>query len=458
MTDQRPAPTGTTEAGPTGVGTETPAAPVPTPTVAPEVARRADEVAPAAGRPRATRVLEGRLVGGVCAGLAQHLGWSVTVLRVGFVALALAQFVGVVVYAILWLTLPRAETVRALGLESATRRGLRGADPSARSRDRGVLVALVAIGAGMLWLSQVTGFGFSSQVFWPLAVACAGLALIWRQADTPAPRDAAGGRDSTHPLVAPFLARTGWQAILRLVVGLALVALAFGLVLASQIGVNQVPAVLLMVLLAVAGVVVAAAPWLYRGRRALNEAREQRVRADARADMAAHLHDSVLQTLALIQRQADDPRAVQGLARRQERELRGWLYGDAVEESTLRAALTTAAAEVEDERGVPVEVVMVGDCPLDPDLQALVQAAREAMVNAAKHSGADRIDVFGEAGEDLVEVFVRDRGRGFDLDAIAEDRLGVRGSIMDRVRRHGGTATITSDPETGTEVRLERRR
>ncbi|SDD78957.1 ATP-binding protein [Auraticoccus monumenti] len=409
-------------------------------------------------RPRATRVEEGRVIGGVCAGLAQHLGWSVTVLRVGFVALALGQFVGVVVYAILWLALPRAETVRSPGLEAATRQGMRSSDTPARGRDRGVLIALVAIGAGLVWLSQVTGFGFSSQVFWPLAVACIGLALIWRQADAAPAEDVTGARERAHPLVAPFLARSGWLAITRLLVGLALVAVAFALVLASQIGVGQLPTVLLMVVLAVAGVVVAAAPWLYRSRRALYEAREQRVRADARADMAAHLHDSVLQTLALIQRQSEDPRAVQTLARRQERELRSWLYGDQADEPTLRAALTTAAAEVEDERTVPIEVVMVGDCEMEPDLRALVQAAREAMVNAAKHSGADRIDVFAEAAEDLVEVFVRDRGRGFDLDEVAEDRMGVRGSIIDRMRRHGGTATITSAPGGGTEVRLERRR
>ncbi len=459
MPDQRPALTVPTPAAapvhvpgaelspPTGPATDGPQAESPRP-----------EEPTTTGRPRAHRVLEGRLVGGVCTGLSQHLGWSVTALRVGFVTLALAQFVGVVVYAILWLALPRAETARSPGLEAATRQGLRSQDPTSRHRDKGVLVALISIAAGMVWLLQVTGMGFSSQVFWPSAVACLGLALIWRQADSSADPERPPARDRAHPLLAPFLVRSGWMAILRLLVGLALVALAFGLVLAAQIGVNQVPAVLLMVLLAVAGVIVAAAPWLYRSRRALNEAREQRVRADARADMAAHLHDSVLQTLALIQRQSDDPRAVQALARRQERELRTWLYGDTAEEATLRAALTAAAAEVEDERGVPVEVVMVGDAPMEPDLRALVQAAREAMVNAAKHSGAARIDVFGEAAEDLVEVFVRDRGSGFDVDAIAEDRMGVRGSIMDRMRRHGGTATITSDPETGTEVRLEIRR
>jgi signal transduction histidine kinase len=210
-----------------------------------------------------------------------------------------------------------------------------------------------------------------------------------------------------------------------------------------------------MTLLALAGLAVVLAPWLHRSRTALNEARAEKVRADARADMAAHLHDSVLQTLALIQRQADDPRSVQQLARRQERELRGWLYADDVPEASLTAALTAAAAEVEDERGVPVEVVMVGDCETSDAVQALVRAAREAMVNAAKHSGADKVDVYAEVTDTLVEVFVRDRGAGFDVDGVADDRHGVRGSILNRMARHGGRASIRSRPGDGTEVRLE---
>jgi signal transduction histidine kinase len=171
--------------------------------------------------------------------------------------------------------------------------------------------------------------------------------------------------------------------------------------------------------------------------------------------MAAHLHDSVLQTLALIQRQSEDPKAVQQLARRQERELRTWLYGEEAAESSLKAALIAAAAEVEDERGVPVEVVVVGDSDTSEAVQALVRAAREAMVNAAKHSGADKIDVYAEVFDGVAEVFVRDRGQGFDLDAVAEDRMGVKGSIIDRMVRHGGRAVVRSTPGEGTEVRLE---
>jgi signal transduction histidine kinase len=171
--------------------------------------------------------------------------------------------------------------------------------------------------------------------------------------------------------------------------------------------------------------------------------------------VAAHLHDSVLQTLALIQKHAEDGRTVSKLARAQERDLRGWLYGeDAHPETSVAAALRAAAAEVEDAFGLPVEVVTVGDVPVDERRRPLVLAAREAMVNAAKHSGADKVDVFAECDDTRVDVFVRDRGHGFDQDAVAEDRLGVRNSIVDRMRRHGGSATIRTAPGEGTEVRL----
>ena len=211
-------------------------------------------------------------------------------------------------------------------------------------------------------------------------------------------------------------------------------------------------------MLALAGLAVVLAPWLYRSRSALNEARAQRVRADARADMAAHLHDSVLQTLALIQRQSDDPKAVSQLARRQERELRTWLYEPAVATGGTWAGLVAdTVAAVEDDHALTVDSVVVGDAPLDDALAALLAATREAVVNAAKHSGADRVDVYAErvpnGDGERVEVFVRDRGKGFDPDAIAEDRLGVRNSIVGRVERHGGTARVRSSGD-GTEVAL----
>jgi signal transduction histidine kinase/phage shock protein PspC (stress-responsive transcriptional regulator) len=402
-------------------------------------------------------VADGAMVGGVCTGLARHLGWPVLAIRVVFVALVTFSFVGVLAYAALWLLLPQQPVATAPGLESASRAGMRDRSAPRPWIDWGALAALAALGTGLVWLVQLSSLGISERLFWPVVFACAGAALVWRQADSTQQKrwqSEAGGR----AWLAPVLARGGWPAMVRVVVGLGLVGAAYGLVVAQQGQIELLPEVMAMTVLALAGLAIVLAPWLHRSRTALNTARAEKVRADARADMAAHLHDSVLQTLALIQRQSEDPRAVQQIARRQERELRTWLYGEELAGTTLKAALTSAAAEVEDERGVPVELVVVGDAEPSDSLQALVQAAREAMVNAAKHSGADKIDVYAEVADDVVEVFVRDRGRGFDPSAVPEDRMGVQGSIVNRMARHKGTATVRSRPGDGTEVRLEIRR
>ena len=413
-----------------------------------------EETHTGAGRAKATRVADGAWLGGVSTGLARHLGWPVLVIRIAFVALMTFQFIGVIAYGALWLLMPSEAVEKAPGLESATRHGMRDQTRPKRRIDWGMLLALAALGTGLLWIVQSTELGISRQLFWPVAFACAGAALVWRQADTAQQRRwraEAGGR----AWLAPFIARGGWPALVRVIVGLGLVGAAFGIVIAQQSQIAQLPEVMAMATLALAGLGIVLAPWLYRSRTALNQARAEKVRADARADMAAHLHDSVLQTLALIQRQADDPKAVQQLARRQERELRTWLYGEEPQTETLKVALTAAAVEVEDEWAVPVEVVMVGDCDTSEAMQALVRATREAMVNAAKHSGADKVDVYAEVDEERVEVFVRDRGKGFDVAAVADDRMGVKGSIINRMARHGGTATVRSEPGDGTEIRLE---
>ncbi|HET9873402.1 MAG TPA: PspC domain-containing protein [Propionibacteriaceae bacterium] len=444
-----------TDPGPTPVAARhQELAPTAPPGAAPDPPVAPVDIAAEPVRPRATRVADGAILGGVCTGLARHLGWPVTLIRVGFVALVVLQFIGVIAYGAFWLLLPPEPTTKAPGLESASRAGLRRPPKSASRVDWGVLAALLALGSGLLWIVQISGWGISQRLFWPIAFACVGAALVWRQADTVRQQEwkaEAGGR----VWLAPFVARGGWPAIIRVIVGLGLLGAAFGLVMAQQGSFQLLPEVLAMTVLAVAGLAIVAAPWLHRTRAALAVARAEKVRADARADMAAHLHDSVLQTLALIQRQSEDPKAVQQLARRQERQLRSWLYGDQLSALTLKAALAAAAAEVEDEQGVPVELVVVGDCQTSDPVQAMVRAAREAMVNAAKHSTADKVDVFAEVDEKTVEVFIRDRGTGFDVSAIADDRMGVRGSIMDRMNRHGGTAQIRSTPGAGTEVRLE---
>jgi signal transduction histidine kinase len=222
---------------------------------------------------------------------------------------------------------------------------------------------------------------------------------------------------------------------------------------AGELGVAR--DVLLAGALGVGGLALTVGPWLFRLAGDLSEERAARVRSQERADMAAHLHDSVLQTLTLIQKQADDPRTVARLARAQERDLRAWLYEEHDRtETSLAAALRAAAAEVEDAHGVAVEVVTVGDVSAGERSRPLELAAREAMVNAAKHSGTAKVAVFAEVAGGVAEVFVRDRGSGFALAEVPEDRLGVRHSIVDRMRRHGGSAEIVSAPGEGTEVRL----
>jgi signal transduction histidine kinase len=214
--------------------------------------------------------------------------------------------------------------------------------------------------------------------------------------------------------------------------------------------------VLLAVVAAVVVLGVIFAPWIVRLVRSLTHERAERIRSQERAEVAAHLHDSVLQTLAMVQRRAGDPGEVASLARRQERELRAWLAGRPApgQAARLAPALEAAAAEVEESHGVPVEVVVVGDRDLDARHDAVVAAAREAMTNAAKFGGGSPVDVYAESSGSRTQVFVRDRGPGFDPEAIPADRRGVRESIVGRMERHGGRARVTSAPGAGTEVEI----
>lgn len=407
---------------------------------------------------RVVRVPDRGWLGGVCSGLADHLGVPAAVFRAAFVVLGSWRLLGVAAYLVLWLVLPRAPGASAApGLDAARRQGRRRTAVGRRdslTADAGQALALTMLGGGLTWLLQLAGWGLEPTWLLIGLLAAGGIAPVWWQADHVAARDSAGGTGWRRWL-APFVAQ--WTTGLALGVGVAAVAVAIGLTVAALPGLGDLARTLVVIVLSLTGLALLAAPWLVRVRGELTAAREARLLSDARADMAAHLHDSVLQTLALIQRQADDPREVVRLARRQERELREWLYGVEEPSDTLRAALTAAAQEVEDDFPVSVECVSVGDAPLSPGLSELVKAAREAMVNAAKHSGVALVDVYAEVADGAVEVFVRDRGRGFDTTDIADDRLGIRRSIMDRMRRHHGTATIRSDPERGTEVRLEMR-
>jgi signal transduction histidine kinase/phage shock protein PspC (stress-responsive transcriptional regulator) len=409
---------------------------------------------------RATRSAEDRYIGGVCGGLAGHLGLPVTWLRAGFVVATVFSGLGPLLYAGLWLTLPLEHDSpedQPHGLAAASRQGKR---PQRRARgfdDVGPLVALVALAVGGALLLRQLGFGFDSVFFWPLVLATVGVALLWRQADEAqrARWTDGSGRLSTARAV---LGGGGVSAVVRILLGVALLVSALGALIAQSGNFGLIDDVAVAAVLGVLGLGLIVWPWVYRLTSDLSEERRERIRSQERADVAAHLHDSVLQTLALIQKQAHDPRMVATLARAQERDLRSWLYDDPGRtEDTLAGALRAAAAQVEDGHGVPVQVVTVGDRALDDDVQALAMASREAMVNAAKHSGAASVDVFAEATPEGVEVFVRDRGRGFDPVQVPLDRLGVRGSIVDRMHRHGGEADVRSVPGEGTEVRLRLR-
>ncbi len=397
--------------------------------------------------PRLVRPADARLLGGVASGLADHLGLPVLPVRLGFVALTAVSGFGALLYGALWVFAP-AQTADddPAGLASATRGGRR---PLRRGRrdDVGQLVALGALGLGLMLLVTSTGLGVAPRVAVPVLIAGAGLALLWWQADASERAwSLAGLGEEGQPR---------WMTAARVVGGVLLVVVAVLAFVAGSGQLSQVGTTAGLLVVVALGLGLIAGPFVWRLLRQLDDERRERVLQQQQADVAAHLHDSVLQTLALIQRKADDPRAVLTLARAQERDLRGWLFdrpGDA--EGTLRAALEAAAAEVEQDHGVPVEVVVVGDCPLNDALQAVVRAAREAMVNAARHSGAPVVDVYAECDARRVEVFVRDRGRGFEPEAVPADRMGLRGSVVGRMQRHGGTARVRSSPGEGTEVAL----
>ena len=402
---------------------------------------------------RARRSADDAYLGGVAGGLGAHLGVDPTLVRMFFLLTSVVGF-GPLLYAGLWLTLP-LETYseeRSPGLDSATRRGLRPGRRR-RLRDRGVLVAAGVAVVGLFGLLEA--FVGRPFAFWPVVLAVGGVMVLWRQADE-AQRERwldSSGRVDVRQV---FLGGGGAAAWARLATGVGLLVVAL-LLFAARTG--RVAAALDVVLagaLGVVGIALTLGPWLTRILSDLTAERAARIRSQERADVAAHLHDSVLQTLALIQKSAGDAGHVTRLARAQERDLRRWMYGEAEQSaaSTLVGAVRTAAAEAEDAHGVPVEVVTVGDAPETEPVRALVAAAREAVVNAARHSGAAKVDVYAEAARDQVEVFVRDRGRGFDPSNVPADRLGVRNSILERMRRHGGSATVSSTPGQGTEVRL----
>jgi signal transduction histidine kinase len=376
---------------------------------------------------RLVRASDGRVLGGVAAGLADFTGLPVAALRVAFVVLSAASGLGVAVYAVFWVLLPQAD----------------GTTFRSDRRGQGLLLGLLLLVVVALAVLVPTGLLPGGTTTAPLVAAVVGVALVWQQADVAQRQrwrqSATGSRG----------------AVLRL--GLGALLLVAGLIgfLASRGQLAVARAGLLSTAVVVAGLVLVSSPWWFAMTTDLRAERRERIRSQERAEVAAHLHDSVLQTLALIQKASADPAEVTRLARGQERELRGWLYASRAGQGTLEPALEALADEVEAAHRVPVEVVVVGDLPLDERVTALVAATREAVVNAARHSGAPAVDVYAEVEPMLVSVFVRDRGCGFDPAAVPADRHGLSGSVVGRMARHGGTAAVRSTPGEGTEVRLE---
>ncbi|HUA27618.1 MAG TPA: PspC domain-containing protein [Streptosporangiaceae bacterium] len=386
-----------------------------------------------------------RLIGGVAAGFAARTGLDVTVVRVGLVLLTLITVgYAAVGYVLAWLLLPVAGSDASIAHRAKSDR--RGIGLSAAV---GTLLIVLAA------MASAVGAGWVSAVEWPVVICTAGLVLIWRNGT-------AGEQETMRHLAEPLVGLTAGGRRPRLVWRLAIAFVLFlagtGILVSGHESVRML-APLGGGVLVLAAIALVLGPWWLGIARDLVAERRARIRAEERADMAARVHDSVLQTLAMIQRRADQPQQVIQLARAQERELRSWLFdgrapGSMDTEMTLSAGVRQIQQEVEAQHRMTVEAVTVGDCELDEDLGALLEAAREATVNAAKWSGADVVSLFAEVEPDEVSLFVRDRGKGFDPEAVPADRKGLAESIHARMTRRGGEASIRSAVGQGTEVSL----
>jgi signal transduction histidine kinase len=389
---------------------------------------------------------EQALAGGVAAGLAGRTGIEVSRVRLAIVLASLVTFgFGAVAYVAAWLLMPAAGADGSIGSRARTDR--RGVALAAG------LASLVFIG---IWITSLMGAGFFSSLEWPLILCTAGLVLIWRNAP---PDERATLRHLAEPLLGLTTSRPRTRAWLRVTFSLILLVTGAGIISTGHESLHMFRPLggALMVLAAVA---ILLGPWWLGIARDLVDERQARIRAEERADIAARVHDSVLQTLAMIQRRADQPQQVIQLARAQERELRSWLFDGKApgslddEDLTLAAGVRRIQQEVEAQHGVTVEAVTVGDCALDEDLAALLAAAREATVNAVKWSGADVVSLFAEVEPASVSLYVRDRGKGFDPEAVPGDRKGLAESIHARMARRGGSATVRTALGEGTEVSL----
>ncbi|MFI7546442.1 PspC domain-containing protein [Actinoplanes sp. NPDC049599] len=392
---------------------------------------------------RLYRPRDHRVIAGVASGLARHLGVPVTAVRIALVLLLGFNGLGLLLYAVFWAVLPQQ-----LSTGERTR------------RDLGLLLPFGAIGLGVILLQGLLfgDNGVAGTAGWLIAVTAVGAGVIWHQSD-PTRRGQWAEASPQAPWLAAVVAESDRRSFLfRFIGGGVLVAVGVIGILAVYAPAGNLSAVfngVIFALVGLLGVGVVVAPLLWRTFSQLRSEREGRIREQERAEVAAMIHDQVLHTLALIQRNSTDIKEVQRLARGQERSLRNWLYKPTASPTErFAAALEQAAAEVEDTYAISVETVVVGDTQCDDSVAALVAAAREALVNAARHAGVQTVSLYAEVEAEELSVFVRDRGAGFDLTAVEDTRHGVRGSIIGRMRRHGGKAEIRSAPGDGTEVRL----
>jgi len=400
------------------------------------------------GQGRLQRSREDKMIAGIAGGIAARLGRDVTIVRIVLVLTALVSGFGVAAYVLAWLLLPVEGSTETIGARALS-------DRQGITMAVGLLPALIVV----LLVGSALHAGFVSSWGLPILISAAGLILVFRNAED----------DERAWLVTSVKAwlqlgpeprRSRRFFFARIAAGVVIFAMGVAVISDSALRrswFRPFGGALLMI----AGTVVILGPWWLRLGLDLIHERQARIRAEERADMAARVHDSVLQTLAMIQRSADQPQEVAKLARAQERELRSWLFEGRTPGSfgaegvaTLSAGVEQIEREVEAAHGVAVDAVTVGDAPLDDELRELLAAGREATVNAAKWSGASSVSIFVEAEPKRVSMFVRDRGAGFDSDSVADDRKGIAESIRGRMQRHGGTAVIRSVPGEGTEVEL----
>lgn len=400
------------------------------------------------------------ILGGVCAGIAVRMGVRGRTLRIAFTISAFIFGLGLLLYVACWLVMTRSGEDQSIGQRVSHQR-----------RNTRIVVLAIIVAMGLLLtvhsiayqpfgaVHRVGAFQAGSSFVWTILFSAVAVVAIWRGA-SPDERVHLQGLLNAAPVVGTASSR-GWKAVaLRIIPGVILVVV--GLRIMNQIGGvwgAAVPA-LIGAMALLFGVLIILAPWWLQTVRDLSSERRERVRVEERASMVAHIHDSVLQTLTLIERAAGSEVNVVRLARAQERELRQWLFDPNFANDSNKspesfaALLATIENDVENDYGVKVELVVVGDCGADEGVRALAAAGREAAINAAKWSGASMISIFGEVEPATLSLFVRDTGSGFDLTTVASDRQGIALSIRQRMSQHGGEATINSTVGTGTEVQL----